>query len=157
ADHRHAHPDVAQAALAQEPRSFLFHGFTTVTDLANGAGRIGAWNQLDVRPDAWFGGAPPVANGYPLACAPAAERFDLVPYFLYDKRQPDRIPPGIDPSAHTPERVLARMRDEGAICAKTYHETGFGPQRGLPTPDPDTIRRLVAAARALGMPVVMHA
>lgn len=155
--HREAHPEIAQAALAQEPRSFLFHGFTTVIDLANGADRIAAWNRLDVRPDAWFCGAAPIANGYPMTFAPESERFDLVPYFLHDDRQAGRIPSHIDSAEHTPERVIARMRDEGAICAKTYHETGFGPQRGLPTPELATIRRLVAAARTVGMPVLIHA
>jgi imidazolonepropionase-like amidohydrolase len=155
--HRDANPGIAHAALAQEPRSFLFHGFTTVIDLANGADRIDAWNRLDVRPDAWFCGAAPIANGYPMTFAPEAVRFDLVPYFLYDERQSGLIPPGIDPAEHTPERVIARMRDEGATCAKTYHETGFGPQRGLPTPELGTIGRLVAAARSEGMPVLIHA
>ncbi len=154
---RDANPEIARAALAQEPRSFLFYGFTTVIDLANGADRIAAWNRLPARPDAWFCGAAPIANGYPMAFVPEPERFDLVPYFLHDDRQTGRIPAYIDSTEHTPERVIARMRDEGAICAKTYHETGFGAQRGLPTPELATIRRLVDAARTAGIPVLIHA
>src|SRR5690606_28152733 len=122
-----------------------------------GARRTAAWNRMAVRPDAWFCGAAPIANGYPMALVPEAARFDLLPYFLDDDRQPDRIPRHIDSTEHTPERVIARMRDEGAICAKTYHETGFGAQRDLPTPELDTIRRLLAAARTVGMPVLIHA
>jgi imidazolonepropionase-like amidohydrolase len=156
-EQRNAHPEVVRAALAQEPRSYLYFGFTTVVDLANAGNRIAAWNRLAVRPDAWFCGSAPIANGYPMVFAPEARRFDLVPYFLYDNRQMDRIPPTVDPGAHTPEQVVARMRADGAICAKTYYETGFGARRGLPTPEVNTVRRLVASARATGMPVLVHA
>jgi imidazolonepropionase-like amidohydrolase len=156
-EHRAAHPRLAAAALAQEPRSYLYYGFTTVIDLANTAEAVAQWNLQEVRPDAWFCGSAPIANGYPMAFAPQNVRFSLMPYFLYDERQKTRIPPSITPASHTPERVVARMRADGAICAKTYYETGFGSQRGLPTPEPDTMRRLVTAGRAEGVPLVVHA
>jgi imidazolonepropionase-like amidohydrolase len=154
---RAAHARMAAAALAQEPRSYLFHGFTTVIDPANTADAVARWNRMDVRPDAWFCGAAPIANGYPMNFAPEGLRFSLMPYFLDDERRKDGIPRDIDTASHTPERVVARMRADGAICAKTYYETGFGRQRDLPTPDRATVERLTAAARAAGMPVLVHA
>lgn len=156
-EQRDVHPGIVSATLEQEPRSYLFFGFTTVVDPGNIAATAGRWNRAAVRPDAWFCGATPVANGYPMVFAPEDLRFDLVPYFLYDARQADRIPSGVDPAAHTPEQVIARMQADGAICAKTYYETGFGAQRGLPTPEVATIARLVRSARAKNMPVLVHA
>jgi imidazolonepropionase-like amidohydrolase len=40
---------------------------------------------------------------------------------------------------------------------KTFFETGFGPQKNLPTPRPDTLQELIGAAHAAGLPVFIHA
>ena len=64
-------------------------------------------------------------------------------------------PEGIDPSAHTPEAVIARMKADGAICAKSFFDRGGS--ENLPVPRLDTIRALVGAAHAVNMPVLLHA
>lgn len=160
AEHEAAHPVIAAAARAQAPRSYLYFGFTTVVDLFGRRDFIVEWNAQDVRPDAYFCGGAPIANGYPMAWLPEDVRFDDhddFPYFLYDERQADRIPAAIDPAAHTPEAVVARMAEDGAICVKTHYETGFGGLSGLPTPTVEMVQALVAAAHARKMPVFLHA
>jgi hypothetical protein len=152
-----AHPAIAAAALAQDPKSYLFFGFTTVVDLNGGADRTARWNAAELRPDAYFCGSAPIANGYPMAYAPDSIRFVMSRYFLYDPRQADRIPPSIDPKEHTPEAVIARMAADGAICAKTYYEPGFGAQRRLPLPSVEMIQALVAEAHRHQLPVFVHA
>ncbi|MGH7576596.1 MAG: amidohydrolase family protein, partial [Longimicrobiales bacterium] len=109
------------------------------------------------RPDAHFCGGAPIANGYPMPYLPEEIRFDGPLYFLYDDRQADRIPAAVDPAEHTPEAVVARMAQDGAICVKTHYETGFGELSGLPTPTVEMIRALVAAAHARDMSVFLHA
>ncbi len=152
-----AHPDIVAAANAQEPRSYLFYGFTTVVDLFGDAERTARWNGLDQRPDAYFCRGAPLANGYPMNYLPEAARFDAFDTFLYDERQADRIPASVDPARHTPEAVAERIADDGAICVKVAYETGFGPVRGLPTPTVEMVERLTAAAHARGLPVFLHA
>jgi imidazolonepropionase-like amidohydrolase len=49
------------------------------------------------------------------------------------------------------------MKADGAICVKTFFERGFGAQRNLPVPRLETIRALVRAAHAAGLPVLLHA
>ena len=49
------------------------------------------------------------------------------------------------------------MKTDGAICVKTFYERGFGNVRDLPVPKLDTIRELVRAAHAAGLPVLLHA
>ena len=49
------------------------------------------------------------------------------------------------------------MKSDGAICVKTFFERGFGGVRNLPVPKLETIREVVKAAHAAGMPVLMHA
>jgi imidazolonepropionase-like amidohydrolase len=64
---------------------------------------------------------------------------------------------GIDPQEHTPAAVVTRMKAAGVICVKTFFERGFGGMHGLPVPKAATIRELVQAAHAAGLPVLMHA
>jgi hypothetical protein len=72
--------------------------------------------------------------------------------------EPDTAaPPDIAPETHTPATVVARMKADGAICVKTFYEHGFGRAHDLPVPKAETIRELVQAAHAAGMPVLMHA
>jgi hypothetical protein len=53
--------------------------------------------------------------------------------------------------------VVSRMKSDGAICVKTFFERGFGGVRNLPVPKLETIRAVVKAAHAAGMPVLLHA
>jgi imidazolonepropionase-like amidohydrolase len=157
-DRAAARPEIARAARAQIPRSYLYFGFTTVVDLGSRPEEAALWKSVEVAPDAYFCGAAPVANGYPMAFLPEALRYEIYPYVLYDDRQAADIPARIDPAEHTPEAVVRRMADDGAICVKTYYESGFGAFQGqLPTPTLKMIRDLVAAAHARDMPVFIHA
>lgn len=137
-----AHPETVAAALEQDPRSYLFFGFTTVVDLVGSAERTTQWNAREVRPDAYFCGAAAIIDGQ--------IRYAHFPYFSYDVPMEQRIPPVIDPARHTPEAVVASMAADGAICVKTIYERGF-------TPTVEEVRALVTAAHARDMPVFIHA
>lgn len=156
--HELAHPDVARKARRQIPRSYLYYGFTSVIDLM--AGRpdvIARWNDLDIRPHAYFCGAAPVFDGYPMNFIPKPFRYRITPYFLFDEARADEFPAGFVPTEHTPEAVVERMHGAGAVCVKTTFEGGFGGRDDLPLPSERIIRDLVAAAHARGMPVLLHA
>jgi imidazolonepropionase-like amidohydrolase len=149
---RAAHQDIAAQADAQEPRSYLYFGFTTVLSLGDTAEPIRRWNALDIRPDAYFCGGTPTANGYSFTS------FVASPYFLFNPDQADTIPASVDKAEHTPKAVVERMARDGAICVKSYRESGFGRDTGrLPVPSVETIRAVVAAAHERNMPVFLHA
>jgi imidazolonepropionase-like amidohydrolase len=156
-EHEQRHPELVVAFEAQKPRSYLYFGFTTVIDLFGNANGNDEWNAIQIRPDAYFCGGAPTANGYPMVFSPEEVRFRAARYFLYDEQQDSEIPDYVDPEQHTPEAVVNRMTSDGAICVKTHHETGFGELRDLPTPSLETIRALVEAAHAEGLPVILHA
>ena len=149
---RAAHRDVATQADAQEPRSYLYFGFTTALSLGDTAAPIRRWNALDMRPDAYFCGGTPTTNGYSFTS------FAANPYFLFNPDQADTLPASVDKAEHTPQAVVERMARDGAICVKSYRETGFGRDTGrLPVPSVETIRAVVAAAHERDMPVFLHA
>ena len=151
-----AHPDIAQAAREQIPRSYLYFGFTTLIDLISTPEEMARWKSHEPVPDTYFCGGAALIDGYPMNYVPKPQRYARMPYMIVE---PDSgpLPPGVDPSAHTPQAVIARMKSDGAICAKTFFERGFGGVHDLPVPKPETIRSLVAAAHAAGLAVLLHA
>jgi imidazolonepropionase-like amidohydrolase len=150
---RAAHPDLVALTDEQEPRSYLYFGFTTVLSLGNSTARsIERWNSLTVRPDAYFCGGTPLVGGY------SFQGFAASPYFLFNADQAKTLPSSVDKAEHTPEAVVSRMASDGAICVKSYWESGFGRNAGtLPVPSVDMIRAMVASAHAHRMPVFLHA
>jgi imidazolonepropionase-like amidohydrolase len=153
--HEAAHPDIARAAREQNPRSYLYFGFTTLIDLISEPEAIKRWNAQPEHPDLYFCGATPIVDGYPMVWAPKPERYTQFPYLIVQRGEEATAPAGIEPLAHTPEAVIARMKDDGASCVKTFYERGDAGQ--WPTPRLDTIRALVAAAHKAQLPVLIHA
>jgi imidazolonepropionase-like amidohydrolase len=131
-----ANPGIVAAALAQDPKSFLFFGFTTVVDLYGAASRTAHWNQLEVRPDAYFCGGMGIYKGHYYRI--------LGPVFSYDRASI------LDTKQRTPEEAAAAIKGEGASCMKMGSNPG----------DDITLeqgRALVDAAHAIGLPVFFHA
>jgi imidazolonepropionase-like amidohydrolase len=149
------HPDIAQAARDQIPRSFLLYGFTTLIDLISTPQEMVRWKSHVIVPDTYFCGGAALMDGYAMNFAPKPQRYAAWPYMLIEPGT--KTPEGIDPSLHTPQAVVARMKADGAICVKTAFERGFAADRNLPVPKLDTIRALVKAAHDAGLPVLLHA
>jgi imidazolonepropionase-like amidohydrolase len=149
------HPDIARAAREQIPRSFLLYGFTTLVDLVSTPQELARWKGHDIVPDTYFCGGAALMDGYAMNYAPKPQRYEWWPYMLIEPGT--QAPDGIDPAMHTPQTVVSRMKADGAICVKTFFERGFGGVQDLPVPKLETIREVVKAAHAAGMPVLMHA
>ena len=156
-EHERTYPEIASAARDQIPRSYLFHGFTTVVDLNSKPAVIDQWNSLAVRPSAYFCGASPVFDGYPMSFMPEPARYEIMPYFLFDESRADEFPREFDPAEHTPSAVVERIYADGGICVKTHFERGFGGRGDLPVPTSQLVKALVEAAHARELPVLMHA
>jgi len=151
------HPDIASATRAQIPRSYLYFGYTTLIDLISTPDVIARWNAQELHPDIYFCGGAPIVDGYPMNWQPKPRHYDWFPYMIVERGEEKNAPAGIDPAAHTPEQVVARMKADGAICVKSFHERGFGEEQDIPAPRLDTMRDLVKAAHAAKMPVFLHA
>jgi imidazolonepropionase-like amidohydrolase len=134
-----AAPDVVATGLAQDPRSYLFFGFTTVVDLIGTAERTARWNAVELRPDAYFCGGVAVVGDHMVRVS--------APIFSYP--QASRI----DPAALTPEQAAAGIAADKAVCVKTFYEEN---SPGFPPPSLAMARALVEAAHDHQLPVFIH-
>ena len=150
---------IVQKYFQQLPRSYLYFGYTTLVDLAVIRPQVlEDFRQAPLHPDLYdCGGSLSFANGYPMSFAPPAVRFKPYPNFIYDAKQADRIPPEYKPEDHTPTADVARVKDSGGICVKTYFERGFAADKNLPVMGPDVLAEIRKAATQDGLVLMIHA
>jgi imidazolonepropionase-like amidohydrolase len=154
-----ARPAMIGDYLRQLPRSYLYFGYTTLIDLiVVDRPLLDRFRQAPLHPDLYDCGAPlAFANGYPMIYAPPAVRFKLFPNFIYDPQQASAIPAEFKPENHAPAADVARVKDSGAICVKTFFERGFGGQKNLPVMSADVLADVRKAASAADLILMVHA
>jgi imidazolonepropionase-like amidohydrolase len=157
-------PNVGRPAMVvqyykQLPRSYLYFGYTTLIDLAVFDNRVlDDFRHDSLHPDLYdCGRSLPIANGYPMSFEVQAERFKLFPNFIYDPKQASAIPSEYKPQDHSPASAVARVKNEGGICVKTYFERGFGRDRNLPVISAEILAEIHKAASQAGLVLMMHA
>jgi hypothetical protein len=137
------HEALAESYVKQLPRSYLYYGYTTLVDLAAPFPReLIDFQHEPLHPDLYScNPSMPIANGYPMNYAPPEVRFKLFPNFIYDPKQAANIPSEYKPEDHTPAADVARVKNAGGICVKTFFERGFGGVRDLPVMTPERCPR----------------
>ena len=144
----------------QVPRSYLYYGYTTLVDLGVAVNHpvFEEMRQAPQHPDLYTcGDALVLANGYPMSFYPEATRFKLFPNFIYDPKQGSGIPPEYKPQDHTPQADVARVKNSGGICVKTFFEHGFGRNANLPVISRDVMAEIRNAASQSNLVLMMHA
>jgi imidazolonepropionase-like amidohydrolase len=144
--------------FAQLPRSYLYHGFTTVVDL-NVVDReaLDRFAQAPAHPDLYHcGPALPVENGYPLMLLPPEVRAAAAANYIADPRRP-QTKTSSDTVDRSPRAAVDRAVAAGGICIKTFYEDGFGPRSDWPTPTPRMLADMRDAARARKVVLAIHA
>ena len=148
------HPFLVRDYRAQLPRSYLRYGYTTVINLLmTDRSVLDAFVASPAHPDLYHCGALPVADGYPSNLAPSLLRNREFPNFVVDPKTAS----GNDAKEHTPQAAVDRVKQQGAICIKTFFERGFGRDHNLPVPSPELFADIVKSARSAGLPVLLHA
>jgi imidazolonepropionase-like amidohydrolase len=154
-----AHPELAEAFIAQMPRSYLYFGFTTLINLGGiSEKQISDFNSQPLHPDLYHTGrsGASVANGYPMNFAPEEFRFDGAANFIYLESEADNIPDKFNPSDHTPKAVVERIKKSGGIAVKSYYESGFRGMPKLPVPTKQIMNDLLENTHKNGMVLTVH-
>ena len=142
----------------QLPRSFLYHGFTSVIDLDYAPDRNEWLAGTDIAPAVYHcGRGVRVAGGYGPAFVPQEIAHKVFPNLVYEARHIARWPKELNPEQYSVDAAVQRVVRSGAICLKTYVESGFGGVFNWPTPSPETLTALSDAAHREGLVVVVHA
>ncbi len=155
-------PNIASlraAFLRQQPRSYLYFGVTQLLDTNSNPELSARFVAAPQHPDLFWCGGAPVLNGYPTALIDPSVRYEIMPNWIYEpaNARDHPLPAGANAQDHTPEAVIERIAASGARCIKVFVEGGFGERSGWPLLSEASLRRVSAAARAKGLPVLVHA
>lgn len=147
-----------RAYRLQLPRSLLYHGFTTVIDLDYAPDRNGWLPDSELVPEVYHcGRGVRFAGGYGPAFVPPQFVHRVFPNLVYEPKHKAFWPDGMDPELYTIEAAVDRVVRSGAICLKTYVETGFGGVFKWASPSAETLSALAMAAHENGLVFVVHA
>ena len=151
-----AHPELWAVYRAQVPRAYLAFGFTSVVDL-----------DLVPKDKNWFAGTAihprlyscgegiKVAGGYMAFDVPPPSS-PAFPNLVYEPKEAEHWPKGLNPAAYSPERAVSRASDSGAICVKAFVEPGFGTFH-WPYLHTETLRKIQQAAKQRNLVLIVHA
>jgi imidazolonepropionase-like amidohydrolase len=146
-----------RAFLTQQPRSYLYYGVTQILDPSLTPDVVANFKRAPVNPDILFCGSAPIVGGYALRDASIESAAKRKPYFIHRPTQDGVVPKHFKPEEHTPEAVVRRIKNDGAICIKVYIEDGFNLSSDWPFISMDLLKRVRKAADDHGLLVVAHA
>ena len=115
-------PEIVNDFRDQLPKSYLYFGYTTLIDLGTAKPkRLLLFNEAKIKPDLYYvGGGAVIGNGYGLT-----NWSDETPNFIYQENEAYPIPKKFNKQNHSPNAVVKRIAESGAIAVKTYYEPGF--------------------------------
>ena len=150
---------LTESFVRQQPRSYLYFGVTQILDPVNLPEGIAAFETQPLHPDVLRCGAAPALDGYPTVFMAEPARYEAMPDYIFEPANADRhpLPAGAGAAAHTPEAVVRRIAASGAHCVKVFVEDGFGGATNWPILSMESLRRVRAATRKHGLPMIAHA
>ncbi|MDW3648962.1 MAG: amidohydrolase family protein [Bacteroidia bacterium] len=158
-DQQAKHTAPAEQFRKQVPRSYLYHGFTSLINLGGiSEDQLEFFAAQPLSPEIYHTGRSGVSvpNGYPMNFVPEQFRFEAAPNFVFLESEADKIPEKFNPEDHSPKAVVKRIKESGAIAVKTYYESGFRNLGTLPLPTEEIITQLQQEADANDLVLSVH-
>ncbi len=155
------YPELVDAYFEQLPRSYLYHGFTTLIDVNNYApGRINKINQSPLHPDIYTcGNQVQVMDDFMMEMEeyPQAERYQF--HFLHDTYNKKIVfPDSINFAEHTPEKIISEIKRQNGVGVKiAYEDEATGMRVSWAQPSKEIMTALVLEAQKQQIPVLLHA
>lgn len=150
------YPDLTAAYFAQQPKSYLYYGFTSVVDLNGSEESMTQFTDGSLHPELFHcGQALIIEDGYPAVYVPRDVRQYVFPNQLYDPRKSEHTP-GVSAGHNSVKKAIERVKDSGAICVKTFHEDGFFTAI-WPVPSQEMLAEIRDEATRQGLKLIVHA
>jgi imidazolonepropionase-like amidohydrolase len=147
--------------IKQQPRSYLYHGFTSVIELDAKETANSRFESAADHPRLYHCGPGVIlSDGYMALELEGASIEKVRPGYLIDNYANGLVPKDADSSKHTPEAVVDYVHQQGGSCIKLYYEEALWWPGGAPKfrlPSVEIVRDVVSAAHARNMPVLLHA
>lgn len=147
---------------AQQPRSFLYYGYTSVIELNARVEAHARFESVPLHPDLFHCGKGVVLRNDFMRLDYDTDEAFLAEYpdFLHDRFSDRELPAGQAAVDHTPAAVVASVARQGGRCIKLYYEEAlWWPASSRPAfalPSEAIVREVVAAAHQRRMPVLLH-
>ncbi len=147
--------------LKQEPRSFLYFGYTSVIELNANPEANQKFEAASQHPRLFHCGHGLVLDdGYMALEFEDGGFVERFPHYLHDPGSTQPTPDGDDPANHTPEKSVESLIKDGAVCINLYYEEALWFPGGPPPfrlPSQALVEAVVRAAHSHGVPVALHA
>ncbi len=153
--------ELYRAYMEQQPRSFLYFGFTTVIELNADPDTNARFESAPVHPHLVHCGQGIILSDGFMALELEGEPIDQAfPGYLIDHYTGGQVPQDTNTKGHSPEAAVQYVQQHGGRCVKLYYEEALWWPGGAPDfslPSISIVRDVVTAAHAQNMPVVLHA
>ena len=147
--------------MEQQPRSFLYFGFTTVIELNADTATNLRFESAPAHPHLVHCGQGMVLSDGFMALELEDEPIgDAYPGYVIDHYSGGTVPKGDDATNHRPEAAVNYVLEHQGQCVKLYYEEALWWPGGAPDfrlPSVEIVQDVVAAAHARNIPVVLHA
>ncbi len=158
---KNKYPALVDAYFEQLPRSYLYHGFTTLIDVNNYAPQI--INRIQnsaIHPDIYTcGNQVQVMDDFMMEMEEYSPEIRYQFQFLHDIYNKEIIfPDSINLDEHRSEKIVAEIVKQKGLGAKlAYEDEASGLRVSWAKPSKEIIKDLVAEAHAYNLPVLLHA
>lgn len=154
-----SHPDLVDVQLKQEPKSYLYFGFTTLIDLGEWREKTQKRFESSLYHPNLFGVGKTIRqlDGYGQNFFPKPARYNFFSNWVYNPEQSADLPVGTVLTEHTSEESIKNAIKAGAIAIKTFYEDGSTAFKGLKVPSDSLLSSIVLAAHKEKLSVVLHA
>ncbi len=155
------YPKLVENYFKQLPKSYLYHGFTTLVDVNNyNPGLVSKIKNSPLHPDIYTcANQVQVMNDFEMEMEESSLESRYQSQFLYDKYNKEiSFPDSMDLSKHTPEMILSRIiKQEGVGVKIVYEDEASGLIVSWAKPSTNIIKDLVFEAKKQNLPVLIHA
>jgi imidazolonepropionase-like amidohydrolase len=149
------------AYIEQQPRSFLYFGFTTVIELNADTATNARFESAPVHPHLVHCGQGIVLSDGFMALELDADAIgDAYPGYVIDHYSNGLVPQGADAEEHRPASAVDFVLKHGGQCVKLYYEEALWWPGGAPSfrlPSVQIVQDIVSATHSHNIPVVLHA
>ena len=148
---RNKYPELVDAYFEQLPKSYLYHGFTTLVDVNNYYPElVGKIKKSPLHPDIFTcGNQVQVMNDFEMEMQESSLESRYQSSFLHDKYNTEiSFPDSINLKEHTPKIIIDKIKAQGGIGVKiVYEDEASGLQVSWAKPSKDIISDLIKEAR----------